>query len=58
MDRNLRFLIDHGYIQEIFEWPKDGEEMTNRIQFTRAGQALIDMRGMPGNSAELTAAIL
>lgn len=55
MDRNLRFLIDHGYIQEIYEWPKDGEEMTNRIQFTRAGQALISMRGLPGNSAELTA---
>jgi len=55
MDRNLRFLIDHGYIQELYEWPKDGEEVTNRIQFTRAGEALIAMRGLPGSSAQLTA---
>lgn len=55
MDRNLRFLIDHGYIEELYDWPKDGEEFANRIQFTRAGEALIAMRGLPGNSAELKA---
>jgi hypothetical protein len=51
MSRTFRFLIDHCYLQEVYDWPKDGDEITSRITFTQAGEALILMRGRPGDAA-------
>jgi hypothetical protein len=45
MDRNLRFLIEHGYVQEVYPWPSDGEGLTRRVTITQSGQDLIAMRG-------------
>jgi hypothetical protein len=47
MDRNLRFLIDHGYIQEVFPIPSDGADIARDIKITQAGLDLIEMRGAP-----------
>jgi hypothetical protein len=45
MDRNLRFLIEHGYVQEVYPWPSDGEGLARRVTITQSGQDLIAMRG-------------
>jgi hypothetical protein len=53
MNRNLRFLIEHGYIEEIFPWPVDGEDLTSKFQPTRTGIALLEMRGAPNTPEDL-----
>ena len=45
MDRNLHFLIDHGYVQEVFPLPSEGEEISRRVSLTPSGHDLIAMRG-------------
>ncbi len=45
MDRNLRFLIDHGYVEEVPTWPRPDEDIAGKIKITRSGQDLISMRG-------------
>jgi hypothetical protein len=45
MDRNLRFLIEHGYVQEVYPWPSDGEGLSRRVTITQSGEDLIAMRG-------------
>jgi hypothetical protein len=45
MDRNLRFLIEHGYVQEVYPWPSDGESLSRRVTITQSGEDLIAMRG-------------
>jgi hypothetical protein len=45
MDRNLHFLIDHGYVQEVYPWPGNDEEISRRVTLTASGQDLIAMRG-------------
>jgi hypothetical protein len=45
MDRNLRFLIEHGYVEEVYPWPSDGEGLTRRVKITQSGEDLIAMRG-------------
>jgi hypothetical protein len=47
MDRNLRFLIDHGYIEEVPHWPSDGENISPMIVVTAQGRDVIAMRGAP-----------
>jgi hypothetical protein len=45
MDRNLHFLIDHGYVQEVYPWPAKDEEISRRVTLTPSGYDLIEMRG-------------
>lgn len=45
MERNLRFLIEHGYVEEVYPWPSDGEELSRRVKITQSGEDLIAMRG-------------
>jgi hypothetical protein len=45
MDRNLRFLIDHGYVTEVVHWPQDGENVCPLLAITPSGEDLIAMRG-------------
>jgi hypothetical protein len=45
MDRNLRFLIEHGYVQEVYPWPSEGEGLSRRVTITQSGEDLIAMRG-------------
>jgi hypothetical protein len=47
MDRNLRFLIDHGYLQEVYPMPNDGENIIGKVYMTQAADDLIAMRGSP-----------
>ena len=44
MDRNLRFLIDHGYVEEVPHWPQDGENLCPLVKITPSGEDLIAMR--------------
>jgi hypothetical protein len=45
MDRNLRFLIEHGYVEEVYPWPSDGEGLSRKVKVTQSGEDLIAMRG-------------
>jgi hypothetical protein len=45
MDRNLRFLIDHGYVEEVATWPHGDEDISGKIRITQSGYDLISMRG-------------
>ncbi len=45
MDRNLRFLVEHGYVEEVYPWPNDGEGLSRRVKVTQSGEDLIAMRG-------------
>jgi hypothetical protein len=47
MDRNLRYLIDHGFIQEIGYIPNAGTDICPIIKITKQGQDVIDIRGLP-----------
>jgi hypothetical protein len=46
MDRNLRFLIDHGFIEEIGDLPKDGNDICPIIRITKQGDD-VEIRGLP-----------
>jgi hypothetical protein len=45
MMRDLRFLIDHGYIGEIYEELVEGENIVDLIHITPAGERLLQLRG-------------
>ncbi len=45
MERNLRFLIDHGYIEEVPHWPVDGEDISSLVTITPSGDDVIALRG-------------
>jgi len=45
MDRNLRFLIDHGYVEEVAVWPIPNEDICPKVRITQSGEDLIAMRG-------------
>lgn len=45
MNRNLRFLIDHGYVEEVPAWPQPDEDISGKIRITQSGHDLISMRG-------------
>jgi hypothetical protein len=47
MDRNLRFLIDHGFVQEVYPWPRDGENLCPRVKITQPGIDVIAVRSAP-----------
>jgi hypothetical protein len=47
MDRNLRYLTDHGFIQEIGHVLNDGTDICPIIMITKQGQDVIDLRGLP-----------
>ena len=44
MWRNLRFLMDHGYIEEVFPEPDEGANISGRVRITEAGRDLIMLR--------------
>jgi hypothetical protein len=44
MVRNLRFLMDHGYIAEVFPEPADGANLRELVHITPAGKALLRIR--------------
>jgi hypothetical protein len=44
MWRNLRFLMDHGYVEEIYPEPTDRSNLSSIIKITPAGYALIALR--------------
>jgi hypothetical protein len=44
MWRNLRFLMDHGYVEEIYPEPDDWANLKNVVRITPAGHALINLR--------------
>lgn len=44
MWRNLRFLMDHGYVEEIYPEPDDRTNLKNIVRITPAGHALISLR--------------
>jgi hypothetical protein len=44
MWRNLRFLMDHGYIEELFPEPADGINVRDAVKITPAGHSLIKLR--------------
>jgi hypothetical protein len=50
MDRNLRYLIDHGYTQEVPHWPAEGEDLSPLVFITKQGEDVIAMRGSPYTS--------
>ena len=51
MWRNLRFLIDHGYIQEVYPEPEDRRNLPDIIGITPAGHALIALRARAGEAS-------
>lgn len=44
MGRNLRFLIDHGYIEEVYPEPGDKTNLRDIVKITPAGHSLIALR--------------
>ena len=44
MNRNLRFLIDHGYVEEAPHWPQDGENICELVKITPSGEDVIAIR--------------
>ncbi len=44
MWRNLRFLMDHGYVEEIYPEPGDSTNLRGIVKITPAGYALIALR--------------
>jgi hypothetical protein len=44
MWRNLRFLMDHGYVEEIYPEPADRTNLRGIVKITPAGYALIALR--------------
>ncbi len=44
MWRNLRFLMEHGYIEEIYPEPGDRVNLRNVVKITPAGHALLALR--------------
>jgi hypothetical protein len=53
MNRNLRFLIDHGYVEEVYPWPNDGEGLRSRVKITQQGEDLMAMRGPSDGTAAI-----
>jgi hypothetical protein len=45
MDRNLRFLVEHGWVEEVYPLPNDGESLSQKVKVTQIGEDLIAMRG-------------
>jgi hypothetical protein len=45
MDRNLRFLVEHGWVEEVYPLPNDGESLSQKVKITQIGEDLIAMRG-------------
>jgi hypothetical protein len=45
MERNLRFLIDHRYVEEVPHWPQDGENICEPVKITPSGEDVIALRG-------------
>ena len=48
MDRNIRFLIDHGYVRETYDQLRFDTDIMPFIKITKAGADLLEMRG-PAN---------
>jgi hypothetical protein len=44
MWRNLRFLMDHGYIEEVYPEPADKMNLRDIVRITPAGHSLIALR--------------
>jgi hypothetical protein len=44
MERNLRYLIDHGYVEEVPHWPVDGENISPLVKITPQGYDVIAIR--------------
>jgi hypothetical protein len=44
MWKNLRFLMDHGYVEEIYPEPADRSNLRGIVKITPAGYALIALR--------------
>jgi len=44
MWRNLRFLMDHGYLEEIYPEPEDGRNLPGVVKITPTGYSLIALR--------------
>ncbi|HXO37476.1 MAG TPA: hypothetical protein VN872_02500 [Candidatus Acidoferrum sp.] len=45
MGRNLRFLMDHGYIAEVYPEPSAGTNLRDVVKITPAGRDLLAIRG-------------
>ncbi len=51
MWRNLRFLMDHGYIEEVFPEPNHGQDLRDIVKITPAGHDLITLRQSSSKAA-------